>query len=85
MIFTDSVTDPVVTKTVSKNNVSAENVTAASLPVIKELFRQEIELAKAEAKQSATRAGKGVGMFGGAVTRQTVSTFSGGKLAEFPF
>jgi hypothetical protein len=30
------------------------------------LVRGEIELAKAEAKQSAQRAGKGVGMFGGA-------------------
>ncbi|MDQ2846315.1 MAG: phage holin family protein [Actinomycetota bacterium] len=30
------------------------------------LVHQEIELAKAEAKESATRAGKGVGMFGGA-------------------
>lgn len=30
------------------------------------LVRQEIELAKAEAKESATRAGKGAGMLGGA-------------------
>ena len=30
------------------------------------LLRQEVELAKAEARQSATRAGKGVGMLGGA-------------------
>jgi hypothetical protein len=30
------------------------------------LIRQEIELAKAEARQSARRAGKGAGMFGGA-------------------
>lgn len=30
------------------------------------LMRQEVELAKAEAKQSAQRAGKGAGMFGGA-------------------
>ena len=30
------------------------------------LMRQELELAKAELKQSATRAGKGAGMFGGA-------------------
>jgi hypothetical protein len=30
------------------------------------LMRQEIELAKAEATQSAKRAGKGAGMFGGA-------------------
>jgi hypothetical protein len=30
------------------------------------LMRQEVELAKAEAKQSATRAGKGAGMLGGA-------------------
>jgi hypothetical protein len=30
------------------------------------LMRQEVELAKAEAAQSAKRAGKGAGMFGGA-------------------
>ncbi|MGI8457627.1 MAG: phage holin family protein [Propionibacteriaceae bacterium] len=30
------------------------------------LLRQEVELAKAEAKESATKAGKGVGMFAGA-------------------
>ncbi|MGN7150304.1 phage holin family protein, partial [Arthrobacter sp. SAFR-179] len=30
------------------------------------LMRQEVELAKAEAKQSATRAGKGAGMLAGA-------------------
>ncbi|WP_150308813.1 phage holin family protein [Planctomonas psychrotolerans] len=30
------------------------------------LMRQEVELAKAEAKQSASKAGKGAGMFGGA-------------------
>jgi len=30
------------------------------------LMRQEVELAKAEIKQSATRAGKGAGMFAGA-------------------
>jgi hypothetical protein len=30
------------------------------------LMRQEVELAKAELRESATRAGKGVGMFGGA-------------------
>ena len=30
------------------------------------LMRQEVELAKAEAKQSATKAGKGAGMFAGA-------------------
>jgi hypothetical protein len=30
------------------------------------LMRQEVELAKAEVKQSATRAGKGAGMIGGA-------------------
>jgi hypothetical protein len=30
------------------------------------LFRQEIELAKVEIKEEATKAGKGIGMFGGA-------------------
>jgi hypothetical protein len=33
---------------------------------ISALMRQEVELAKAELKQSATRAGKGAGMLGGA-------------------
>src|ERR1700712_1054423 len=33
---------------------------------ISTLFRQEVELAKAELTQSAKRAGKGAGMFGGA-------------------
>jgi len=33
---------------------------------ISDLMRQELELAKAEARVSAQRAGKGVGMFGGA-------------------
>ena len=33
---------------------------------ISTLMRQEVELAKAELRQSATRAGKGAGMFGGA-------------------
>jgi hypothetical protein len=33
---------------------------------LSDLVRQEIELAKAEAKQSATRAGKGAGLLGGA-------------------
>jgi hypothetical protein len=33
---------------------------------ISTLMRQEVELAKAEFKQSATRAGKGAGMFAGA-------------------
>lgn len=33
---------------------------------VSELMRQEIDLAKAEVKQSATRAGKGAGLYGGA-------------------
>ena len=33
---------------------------------LSELVRQELALAKAEATQSATRAGKGIGMFAGA-------------------
>src|SRR5690554_5353686 len=33
---------------------------------LSELFRQEVELAKAEAKQSAMRAGRGAGLMGGA-------------------
>jgi len=35
---------------------------------LSELVRQEIELAKAETRQSATTAGKGAGMLAGAVT-----------------
>ncbi|MET0844068.1 MAG: phage holin family protein, partial [Mycetocola sp.] len=33
---------------------------------ISTLFRQEVELAKAELSESAKKAGKGAGMFGGA-------------------
>ncbi len=33
---------------------------------ISTLMRQEVELAKAELKESASKAGKGAGMFGGA-------------------
>ncbi|GGW16399.1 hypothetical protein GCM10018980_18910 [Streptomyces capoamus] len=33
---------------------------------VQELFRQEIELAKAEIRQEATKAGKAAGMYGGA-------------------
>jgi len=35
---------------------------------LSELLRQELELAKAEARQSATRAGKGAGLLAGAAT-----------------
>jgi uncharacterized membrane protein YqjE len=33
---------------------------------VQQLFRQEVELAKAEIRQEATKAGKAVGMYGGA-------------------
>ncbi|MBT2365726.1 phage holin family protein [Streptomyces sp. ISL-10] len=33
---------------------------------VQELFRQEVELAKAEVRQEATKAGKAAGMYGGA-------------------
>lgn len=40
------------------------------------LVKQEVELAKAEAKQSATRAGKGVGMFAGAAVAALMALFA---------
>lgn len=40
------------------------------------LVKQEVELAKAEAKQSATRAGKGVGMFAGAAIAGLMALFA---------
>ena len=41
---------------------------------LSELVRQELALAKAEATQTATRAGKGVGMFAGAALGDRKST-----------
>lgn len=61
----------------SEQNSRLDDPQARSLSDIGELFgdisrdlstlvRQEMELAKAELRESATRAGKGAGMFGGA-------------------
>ncbi|WP_256356424.1 phage holin family protein [Streptomyces sp. PKU-EA00015] len=36
---------------------------------VQTLFRQEVELAKTEIREEATKAGKAAGMFGGAKTR----------------
>ena len=40
------------------------------------LVKQEVELAKAEAKQAASRAGKGVGMFAGAAIAALMALFA---------
>jgi uncharacterized membrane protein YqjE len=42
---------------------------------ISTLMRQEVELAKAELRQSATKAGKGVGMLGGAAVFAHLALF----------
>jgi hypothetical protein len=55
----------------SEAHVKADNASLGELlgdvtRDLSTLMRQEVELAKAEAKQSATKAGKGAGMFAGA-------------------
>jgi hypothetical protein len=55
----------------SEAHVKADNASLGELlgdvtRDLSTLMRQEVELAKAEAKQSATKAGKGAGMLGGA-------------------
>jgi hypothetical protein len=48
------------------DNASVGDLMANVSRDLSTLMRQEVELAKAEAKESATRAGKGAGMFAGA-------------------
>ena len=50
----------------NQNNVSIGERLADVSRDLSTLMRQEVELAKAEAKESAAKAGKGVGMFAGA-------------------
>ncbi|WP_448002918.1 phage holin family protein [Agromyces bauzanensis] len=47
-------------------NTSLGDLLAEVSRDVSTLMRQEVELAKAELRQSATRAGKGAGMYGGA-------------------
>ena len=51
--------------TVTRSNESVGELLSDISRDFSTLMRQEIELAKAEAKESATKAGKGVGMFAG--------------------
>ncbi|MDN3309380.1 phage holin family protein [Microbacterium oryzae] len=67
----------------SENTPSEEKAAATSLgdllsevtSDISLLIRQELELAKAELRQSATRAGKGAGMMGGAAYAGLMAVF----------
>lgn len=63
--FAASSVAPQATSTGRDDRSVGELVSEVSRDLSK-LIRQEIELAKAEATQSAKRAGKGAGMFGGA-------------------
>ncbi|MEU4386375.1 phage holin family protein [Promicromonospora sp. NPDC023805] len=63
--FAASSVAPQVTTTGRDDRSVGELVSEVSRD-LSTLIRQEIELAKAEATQSAKRAGKGAGMFGGA-------------------
>jgi hypothetical protein len=64
--MTDLQTKPSPADTVSEVRPSIVDLVRTAAEDGATIVRGEIELAKAEAKQSAQRAGKGVGMFGGA-------------------
>lgn len=64
--MTDVQTKPSSAGTVSELRPSIVELVRTAAEDGATIVRGEIELAKAEAKQSAQRAGKGVGMFGGA-------------------
>ena len=55
------------TETTNNSSKSLGELLSGVTEDLSTLMRQEVQLAKAEATQSAKRAGKGVGMFGGAV------------------
>jgi len=61
-----SAVTPPLSATGSADNASVGDLMANVSRDISTLMRQEVELAKAEAKESASRAGKGAGMFAGA-------------------
>ncbi|MDM7853838.1 phage holin family protein [Cellulomonas alba] len=58
--------DPVAPGRTTTSSASTGELFGAVTRDLSTLIRQEIELAKAEATQSARNAGRGVGMFGGA-------------------
>lgn len=58
--------DPVAPGRTTADSASTGELFGAVTRDLSTLIRQEIELAKAEATQSARDAGRGVGMFGGA-------------------
>lgn len=58
--------DPVAAGRTTAPSASTGELFGAVTRDLSTLIRQEIELAKAEATQSARNAGRGVGMFGGA-------------------
>lgn len=59
-------TDPTVGPTDRSESASLGDLLGEVSRDLSMLFRQEVELAKAELKQSATRAGRGAGLMGGA-------------------
>ena len=60
-------TDPIPTPSEQKaETTSLGDLLSEVTTDLSTLMRQELELAKAELKQSATRAGRGAGMLGGA-------------------
>ncbi|WP_241835024.1 phage holin family protein [Pseudofrankia asymbiotica] len=54
------------TTEIKRTRPSAGQLVSGVAADMSTLIRKEVELAKAEVRQSATRAGKGAGMFGGA-------------------
>ena len=58
--------DPNPTSNDSRSSASVGELLADVSRDFSTLIRQEVELAKAEVKESATKAGKGAGMFAGA-------------------
>ncbi|MBF4575670.1 MULTISPECIES: phage holin family protein [unclassified Frondihabitans] len=59
-------TDPSITPEEKAATTSLGDLLTGVSKDISTLFRQEVELAKAELTESAKKAGKGAGMFGGA-------------------
>lgn len=59
-------TDPTIDPTEPGESASLGDLLGEVSRDLSTLFRQEVELAKAELRESATRAGRGVGLMGGA-------------------
>ena len=64
--MTDMTTKPTAAAAVPEDRPSVVDLVRSAATDGAAIVRGEIELAKAEAKQNAQRAGKGAGMFGGA-------------------